>query len=355
MRLMLAAMLCVAPPSVTDLTVTGTSPTGVTLQWTVPSDAYCFDVRCSLSPILSDEDFDAAKYVPGVLQAEGEGELQSMTILGLTSSTTYYCAMKVVDKAGDCSPLSNVVTATTLPPDLTPPDAVDNLAGEGLGWASASLKWTTPADGVLYDLRLSTKPITDDAEYAGATPVSGEPAPGAEGVTSAMIVTGLEAATTYYFALKVADSYFNWSGLSNEATVTTGEMTDVVPPAAVTDLTVTVATTSMLGLSWTAPSDATRTDVRWSASPIMGDAEFASAAAVPGTAVNGLPAGATYYFAMKTADSDGNWSDLSNLAIGKTLPAPTAKSSKTSKCGLLGMELVLLIAFLRLRGRRSNA
>ncbi len=83
-----------------------------------------------------------------------------------------------------------------------------------------TVKWTTPGDDGLigratrYDLRYSTSTITA-ANYALATPLTGLPLPGVSGTLQTFIVSGLNAGTTYYLALKTVDEVGNWSAISN--------------------------------------------------------------------------------------------------------------------------------------------
>ena len=112
--------------------------------------------------------------------------------------------------------------------------------------------------------------------------------------------------------------------------------TDTIPPAAVTDLTISAVTSNSTTLTWTAPGDdgnvgtATEYDIRYSTSNIT-EANWASATQCMGepspkisgsvetfTNTNLSPA-TTYYFALKTADEVPNWSGLSNVASGTTV------------------------------------
>lgn len=104
---------------------------------------------------------------------------------------------------------------------------------------------------------------------------------------------------------------------------------DVTPPATVTDLHTIAVTTSTVTLGWTAPGDdgmtgyAMEYDLRGSLDSIT-EATFDSATQVtelppPAPAgalqthqIDELPAGQTYYFALKTRDDAGNYSALSN-------------------------------------------
>jgi len=111
---------------------------------------------------------------------------------------------------------------------------------------------------------------------------------------------------------------------------------DNVPPAAVTDLSVTAATYTSLTLTWTAPGDdvnvgtAALYDIRYSTSLITvwnwnfatqcsGEPHPQPAGSSESFTVTGLSSVTTYYFALKTADEVLNWSALSNIPSGTTL------------------------------------
>lgn len=111
---------------------------------------------------------------------------------------------------------------------------------------------------------------------------------------------------------------------------------DTTPPDAVTDLSVSGATTHSLTLTWTAPGDdgnngtAAEYDIRYATSNIDNETwEFAIQATgepAPGPAgstetfvVGGLASATTYYFALKAGDDAGNWANLSNIAHRATL------------------------------------
>ncbi|MBC7186784.1 MAG: Ig-like domain-containing protein [Calditrichaeota bacterium] len=120
--------------------------------------------------------------------------------------------------------IDDFVAATVV--DNTPPAAVTNLAVGATTSSSVTLTWTATGDdgttgtAASYDLRRSTSPITA-ANFDAATPVTGLGTPKAAGSTETFTVTGLNSATTYYFALKVADDAGNKSDLSNVVMATT--------------------------------------------------------------------------------------------------------------------------------------
>jgi len=111
---------------------------------------------------------------------------------------------------------------------------------------------------------------------------------------------------------------------------------DTTPPANVTDLSVSTATTHSLTLTWTAPGDdgnngtATEYDIRYATSNIdnetwgfairtTGEPTPEPANSTETFVVGGLASATTYYFALKTIDNAGNPSDLSNIAHRATL------------------------------------
>ncbi len=115
----------------------------------------------------------------------------------------------------------------------------------------------------------------------------------------------------------------------------TAKVSDSTPPAAVSDLKAAAVSALSATLEWTAPGDDGNTgqarsyQLRYSTAPITAG-NFNDATPVPnlpqpgpaGTkqsvAVAGLASGATYYFALKTADEFGNLSALSNVISATT-------------------------------------
>ena len=224
-------------------TVTATS---VQLTWTTPGDdslsgtASQFDLRYATS-VINAANFASATRWNGTPVPGPPATTQSTTVTGLQPSTTYWFAIKTGDEVPNWSGISNVISRTTLAAaDLVRPAAVSNLSITGSTETTVSLAWTAVGDDSLtgtasaYDLRYATTPITM-ANWAAATPVNGEPTPGAPGSAQSHTVTGLTRQVTYYFALRVADEAGNLSALSNVPSVTTPDQTR---PAAIRDLAV---------------------------------------------------------------------------------------------------------------------
>jgi phosphodiesterase/alkaline phosphatase D-like protein len=112
----------------------------VTLTWTTPGDdslsgtASQFDVRYSTSAITGANFSSATRWTSGVPAPAAPGTQQTVTVTGLSPSTTYWFAIKTADEVPNWSVISNVASRTTSPaPDTTPPAAITNLT-LGLSW-----------------------------------------------------------------------------------------------------------------------------------------------------------------------------------------------------------------------------
>lgn len=229
--------------------------------------------------------------------------------------------------------------------DLTAPAAVSDLSVDTIGENSIGLIWTAPGDNgtngtaTIYDIRYSRLPI-NPGNWDVATRVIGEPDPSAAGSTESMNVAGLDAGTTYYFALNTLDLWYNESGFSNVLQAETLPEDDTVPPAAISNLTVVTETDISIQLSWTATGDdgtngtAAVYDMRYSTSPINDDIDFSNATHVANEpfpqvsgspeshTISGLSQKTTYYVAIKARDNMGNAGDLSNVASTTTRATP---------------------------------
>lgn len=111
-------------------------------------------------------------------------------------------------------------------PDSTAPAAIADLTVLSLTSSKVRLGWTaTGNDGTLgtalsYDLRYSTLAI-DAGNFESATPFPGMPSPTPSGTHQEVTVTGLQASTIYFFAVRALDGYGNKSPVSNLASATT--------------------------------------------------------------------------------------------------------------------------------------
>jgi hypothetical protein len=112
----------------------------------------------------------------------------------------------------------NPTTLRVAMPFEIPPSPVADLAAYA-GRVTMILTWTEPGqvggEAAQYDARLSSDPITD-ANFEGATALTGEPVPGGAGTQHCLDVGGLTPCRMYYFAMK---TFYDevWSSISNVA------------------------------------------------------------------------------------------------------------------------------------------
>lgn len=108
----------IAPNVVSDLTLIGTAQDFANITWSVPSDQdddkpVSYQVLYSASEI-TDGNADATKKVIGAIERVMEvGFLMEQEIDGLLPETMYYFAVRTLDRWGNVSLISNVVTGTT--------------------------------------------------------------------------------------------------------------------------------------------------------------------------------------------------------------------------------------------------
>jgi hypothetical protein len=345
-----------APDSIIDLAVTNITTTTITVNWTAPADnatnassgpVKAYDIRYSTS-VLNAGSWSAAVECIGEPVPAAPGTPESFVLTGLLPGTHYYIALKARDERPNWTPLSNVVQGTTLGlPDTTIPGAITDLAAVAPTNNSINLTWTAPADN---GTNASSGPVTGyeikyhSALLTNATWPSGivctDPiTPGAPGTTEQYTVTGLQAETTYYFAVKPYDERSNLGWLSNSAFNTTLPDPDLVPPALITDLNAVEPTNNSINLTWTSVGDdggngtASVYDIRYDTVSISElnwhTTVQCQALMVPKAAgtpesyqVTDLSPETTYYFALKVGDETPLWSPLSNVAFNMTLPDP---------------------------------
>ena len=109
----------IPPGVISGLSVVDSSEITVKLRWTASgaSDyegrANYYEIRYATFQITADNFENATLYSQNILPSVA-GDLDSVIITGLNSSTNYYFAIKALDAYGNISEISNVVSSTTL-------------------------------------------------------------------------------------------------------------------------------------------------------------------------------------------------------------------------------------------------
>ncbi len=150
---------------------------------------------------------------------------------------TYEYEVSALDAAGNESPLSNLVTATT-EGDSTAPSTPTNLAATVLSQTEISLSWTASTDNIGVAGYIIYR---DNEELATSA-------------TTSFIDTTCAPSTTYSYQVSAYDARMNESVLS-EAVQATTQSNDTAAPTVPTELAATAVSGTQIDLTWVASVD----------------------------------------------------------------------------------------------------
>ncbi|MEU8520092.1 fibronectin type III domain-containing protein [Streptomyces sp. NBC_01216] len=235
-------------------------------------------------------------------------------IVRLTPATPYTFTVRARDAAGNRSPHSAPVPATTLAAttaDTTPPTTPTHLRGAADGSRAATLTWTPSRD----DTKVTAYDI-----YHADTRVHTVP-----GTVTTTRLTMLSPGTIYSFTVRARDAAENSSADSGTLDLTTAPSPGAPPDTAPTDLRVT-AGRGEITLTWNPPktdgpvdrhqlylNGAFATTVIWGATPPAGRATYTFAVTDP--------PGTRYSVKLRARLPDGTWGDFSaqrTVVVGDT-------------------------------------
>ncbi|MBN2526225.1 MAG: discoidin domain-containing protein [Deltaproteobacteria bacterium] len=225
---------------ISELEILGpTQDLDVDLQWIAPGDdgwegtAYAYDLRHSIQPITA-ANFSAATQM-SIKAPLTAGMFEVHTVPDLDFGEDHYFAIKSQDAAGNWSSLSNVAKLTAA---VNPPAPVTDLSAVNVTKDAVELRWTAVGDDGLvgtadsYDIRYAKLPINMDNWHL-ANVLFDVPLPKGAGSAESLVVSGLSAASDYFFVLRVLDDEGGVSLFSNMVHFKT--LTDT-PPLTVSDL-----------------------------------------------------------------------------------------------------------------------
>ncbi len=215
------------PPSAIDDLLAAPTDLEINLSWTAPGDdgnegtAFSYEIRKSTEEI-TEENWSNAELLEDPPLPQPAGTQQFYTAEELGFGITYYFGIKAFDENQNVSPLSNIPSAALLE-DNIPPATITNLEvieGYAINLSTIKIRWTAPGDdgdegtASSYEIRYAFDPI-DESNWDDATVFADPPDPEPAGTIQNCNVTGLEAATIYYFAIKAYDNNNNVNEVSN--------------------------------------------------------------------------------------------------------------------------------------------
>ncbi len=182
-----------APTAPTGLAVLARTGSSITLGWLASTD----DVGVVAYDVYRGD------------ALAGSTAQTSFTVAGLTAGTSYSFTVKARDAAGNASPASSALAASTqaLSGDTTAPTAPSNLAAGAVTETTVALTWSASTD----DVGVAGYDVYRGTGLAGST------------LGTSFTATGLAADTLYAFSIRARDAAGNVSAASNEVSVRTAK------------------------------------------------------------------------------------------------------------------------------------
>ncbi|ALO11863.1 Chitinase [Streptomyces venezuelae] len=280
----------VAPTVPTGVTATAGSASTVHVMWSAATDDRAVTGYAVYREGRKVRDLPAATLMTDVV--------------GLAPATRHAFTVRARDAAGNISPPSATVAATTLPADTedrTPPTAPRTLRATADGSRAATLTWTPSRD----DTRVTAYDV-----YQADTRVHTAP-----GTATTAHVTGLRPGTAYAFTVRARDAAENSSPDSPRVELTTAPAPGAPPNTAPEELTATAAG-GEITLTWTPPDTGApvthhqlhlngrlATTIVWGTTPPPARATY--------TFPVQDPPGTRYTVTLRAQLPDGTWGDFS--------------------------------------------
>ena len=214
------------------LSISSVSSSGLTLSWSKATDDQSAQTALKYQGWYSTSnnlDSTSTAASNGTSIADATADISSLTVTGLTASTTYYFNVVVADEAGNktaYTAASQATSAVTSTSDTTSPVA----GGSGVITAStqtytslllsysAASDETTAAANLTYKVYYSTSNNIDSVANLTA---NGTAATTASTATTSASVYNLSPGVTYYFNLLVSDAAGNKTVYTPVSTTTT--------------------------------------------------------------------------------------------------------------------------------------
>ena len=219
--------------------------------------------------------------------------------LNLTSSTAYNVRIQAVDAAGNRSPLSSVLTMTTL--DGIAPTVPDGLAASVVTKTGFRVTWNAATDNGA----VTKYNVYNNGVYVQT--VTG----------TSYTFSGLAVNLTHQITVLAIDDAGNRSAQSTALSVATTFVSDPIAPSAPSDLAGSNITKTSARVTWTAATD----NVAVTNYNIYRNGAYVATVSGTTTAYNvaGLTAGTSYNITVRALDAAKNFTNSTALSV-TTLP-----------------------------------
>lgn len=285
----------VAPSTPTNLTAQPVGYDSVELAWDTMPNADNYSIYRSLT-------------ADGNYTSIGNTTTTSYLNTGLNQNTTYYYKVSA-STAGDESPLSEYITATTA--RIIPPA---NLQATAQNSSVIQLTWSPTQDASAYLVYRSLTP-DENLELIG-TPT-----------TNAYTDTGLSANTTYYYSVRSRVGSQN-SDYSNTASATTLQAAPEPP----NNFVATPVSSTTIELKWTAPDVAVDGYRLYRSLSPNGEWALISTTTNTDYTDTGLDPNTRYYYMLESYIADQNSVGVRTDATTLIVPPVTYRCVKLWWC-----------------------
>ena len=278
------------PPVITQVSASpATNGTSATITWTTDE------------PSTSRADYGTSSSALNLNQTNATlVTSHSITLNGLSPSTTYYFRVTSTDASGNAatSPPTTGSPASflTATPDTTPPMITQVIASPATNGTSATITWTTdePSDS---RVNYGTSSGSLNLNQSNAALVT----------SHSITLSGLSPNTTYFFQVRSADASGN--AATSPATPASFQTPapDTTPPT-ITQVNASPATNGTSAtVTWTTdePSDS-RVNYGTSSGSLNLNQSNAALVTSHSITLSGLSPNTTYFFQVRSADASGN-------------------------------------------------
>ena len=272
------------PPVISALTVTNITGNGATVTWTTNEPA---DSQVEYGPTTS--------YGTSTTLDTSPVTSHSVTLTGLSSSSTYHYRAKSRDTASNLQTSGDSTLTTTAGPADTTPPVISGVGTASLAATSVNVQWTTNEAS---DSQVEYGPTT---AYGTSSTLNPSPV-----TTHVVPLSGLTPNTPYHYRVKSRDVATNLA-TSGDFTFTTPVAADTTPPGISAETSSSVTATSVI-ITWTTnePADS---QVEYSIDP---DVSYGSLTTITDTSprvishtvtLTGLTAATLYHYRVKSRDA----------------------------------------------------